>query len=30
MAGTHSLLDITLITGERLVFDGDARRFTLD
>lgn len=27
--GTRSLLDIPLITGERLVFDGDARKFSL-
>jgi len=27
---TRTLLDIPLITGERLVFDGDARRFSLD
>jgi len=30
IAGTRSLLDIPLITGERLVFDGDARKFTLE
>ncbi len=29
LAGTRSLLDIPLITGERLVFDGDARKFSL-
>jgi hypothetical protein len=30
IAGTQSLLDIRLITGERLVFDGDARKFSLE
>jgi hypothetical protein len=30
VTGTRSLLDIRLITGERLVFEGDARRFSLD
>ena len=30
IAGTRSLLDIPLITGERLVFDGDARKFSLE
>ena len=29
ISGTRSLLDIPLITGERLVFDGDARKFSL-
>ena len=29
MDGTRALLDILLVTGERLVFDGDARRFSL-
>ena len=28
--GTRSLLDIPLITGERLVFDGDAKKFSLN
>ena len=27
--GTKSLLDIRLITGERLVFDADAKKFSL-
>ena len=27
LEGNRALLDIPLITGERLVFDGDARRF---
>ena len=27
--GTRSLLDISLITGERIVFDGDARAFSV-
>jgi len=27
--GTRSLLDIPLITGEHLVFDGDAKHFTV-
>jgi hypothetical protein len=30
LEGNRSLLDIPLITGERLVFDGDAKRFSLD
>ena len=29
MDGTQAVLDILLVTGERLVFDGDARRFSL-
>ena len=29
MEGNRSLLDIPLITGERLIFDGDAKRFRL-
>jgi hypothetical protein len=27
--GNRSLLEIRLITGERLVFDGDAKRFSV-
>lgn len=27
--GNRSILEISLITGERLVYDGDARRFSL-
>ncbi len=27
--GTRTLLDIPLITGERLVFDGDAKEFSV-
>jgi hypothetical protein len=27
--GTRNLLDIPLITGERLVFDGDAKEFSV-
>jgi hypothetical protein len=27
--GNRSILEIALITGERLVYDGDARRFNL-
>jgi len=27
--GAQSLLDISLITGERLVFDGDAKKFSI-
>ena len=27
--GTRALLEIRLITGERLVFDGDARKFSI-
>ena len=27
--GHRSILEISLITGERLVYDGDARRFSL-
>ena len=30
LIGTNSVLDIKLITGERLVFHGDARRFVLE
>ena len=30
VTGTRSLLDIRLLTGERLVFDADARRFSLE
>lgn len=30
IAGVRRLLDIRLITGERLVYEGDARRFTLE
>ena len=30
ITGTRTLLDIRLITGERLVFDGDARRFSFE
>jgi hypothetical protein len=30
ISGTRSLLEIPLITGERLVFDGDAREFSVD
>lgn len=29
LEGKRSLLEIPLITGERLVYDGDARRFSL-
>jgi len=29
MEGKRSVLDIRLITGERLVFDGDAKRFSV-
>jgi hypothetical protein len=29
MEGKRSVLEIRLITGERLVFDGDARRFSV-
>ncbi len=28
--GTRSLLEIPLITGERLVFDGDTKEFSVD
>jgi len=28
--GSRSLLDISLITGERLVFDGDAKNFSIN
>jgi hypothetical protein len=28
--GTRTLLDIPLITGERLVFDGDAKKFSIN
>jgi hypothetical protein len=28
--GSRSLLDISLVTGERLVFDGDAKNFSID
>jgi hypothetical protein len=30
LEGKRSLLDIPLITGERLVFDGDAKEFRVD
>jgi hypothetical protein len=30
VTGTRTLLDIRLITGERLVFDGDARKFSFE
>ena len=30
MEGNRSVLEVRLITGERLVFDGDAKRFSLD
>jgi hypothetical protein len=30
LEGGRSLLDIRLITGERLVFDGDAKKFKLE
>jgi hypothetical protein len=30
LVGNSSVLDIKLITGERLVFDGDARRFMVE
>jgi hypothetical protein len=30
IAGTRSLLEIPLITGERLVFNGDAKEFSVD
>jgi hypothetical protein len=30
LEGKRSLLDIRLITGERLVFDGDAKEFRVD
>jgi hypothetical protein len=29
LEGNRSLLEIRLLTGERLLFDGDARRFSL-
>jgi hypothetical protein len=29
LEGNQSLLEIRLITGERLVFDGDAKRFSV-
>jgi hypothetical protein len=29
LEGNRSLLDIPLTTGERLIFDGDAKRFRL-
>ena len=29
LEGNRSLLEIHLITGERLVYDGDAKRFSL-
>jgi hypothetical protein len=29
LEGNRALLDIPLITGERLVFDGDAKRFSV-
>jgi hypothetical protein len=29
LEGTRSFLEIRLITGERLVFDGDAKRFSV-
>jgi hypothetical protein len=29
LEGNESLLEIRLITGERLVFDGDAKRFSV-
>jgi hypothetical protein len=29
MEGKRSVLEIRLITGERLVFDGDAKRFSV-
>jgi hypothetical protein len=28
--GARSLLDISLITGERLVFDGDSKKFSVN
>jgi hypothetical protein len=28
--GTRSMLEVQLITGERLVFDGDAKKFTVE
>ncbi len=28
--GSRSLLDISLVTGERLVFDGDAKNFSIN
>ena len=30
LEGNRSVLEIRLITGERLVFDGDAKGFSLD
>jgi len=30
LEGKQSLLDVPLITGERLVFDGDAKEFRVD
>jgi hypothetical protein len=30
LEGTRSLLDIPLITGDRLVFDGDAKEFRVE
>jgi hypothetical protein len=29
LEGTRSVLEIRLITGERLVFDGDAKKFSV-
>jgi hypothetical protein len=30
LSGTRSVLEVRLITGEKLVFDGDTKKFTVE